>query len=240
MGLCRYRKKTFSMINSCKFFNVELMKIKLTEKRMLLRNFKKLVMLVFLFCGLAATQADAQELETRIGIKGGLNLSNLYVDDVDDENARVGFHAGIFAKMQITSFFALQPELLYSTKGAKAEGAFGDGKFNLAYIDLPVLAVINLGENFNIHAGPYVSYLISSSVSTEDGFFSDESTSLDRDNFNSFDYGVAAGIGFNFGAASLGIRYNLGLNEIANGTVSGLALGDSKNSVAQLYLSFGL
>ena len=57
--------------------------------------------------------------ERRAGIKGGLNVSNMYVDDVDDENARYGFNVGLFGEIISTEAFGLQAELLYSTKGSK-------------------------------------------------------------------------------------------------------------------------
>lgn len=207
--------------------------------------FKSLLMVTALFAGTSFSQeVNAQDMDSRIGIKGGLNVSNLYIDEVDDQNARLGFHAGLFAKMPITTFFALQPELTYSTKGARADydivGVFeGENRFNLGYIDFPVLAVIDLGENFSIHAGPYVSYLLTSSVSST-GTFGSGVEELERDNFKSFDYGVAAGLGFVFGGAELGLRYSLGLNEIASDNAAEALLGDSKNSVAQLYIAFGL
>lgn len=52
----------------------------------------------------------------RAGIKGGLNVTNLYIDEVDDENARYGFHVGVYGQFLASEAFALQPELLYSTR----------------------------------------------------------------------------------------------------------------------------
>ena len=34
----------------------------------------------------------------RVGIKGGLNASNLITDDVTDKHGRFGFHAGIYGQ----------------------------------------------------------------------------------------------------------------------------------------------
>jgi hypothetical protein len=66
------------------------------------------------------TQTETVKTSTaRAGIKGGLNVSNLYVDDVDDENARFGFNVGLYAQLFSSEVFAIQPELLYSTKGTK-------------------------------------------------------------------------------------------------------------------------
>src|SRR6476620_7225436 len=96
---------------------------------------------------LAASQVQAQEAP-RVGFKGGLNLSNLYVNDVDDENARIGWHAGFYTQLLSSEAFAIQPEINYSTKGTGVTyGSVGpngvglnyDTRFNLQYIDIPVL-----------------------------------------------------------------------------------------------------
>lgn len=190
-------------------------------------------------------QASAQE--ARSGIKGGLNLSNLYVDDVDDENVRVGFNAGIYTQIMIGETFAIQPELLYSAKGAKTEydNTFGNGEtdFNLNYIEAPILATFKLGDAADIHIGPYFGYLVSAkSKSTNETVFGDVDSEgeFERDNFNKFDYGLAGGIGFNFSALTIGLRYNYGLAEIAKSDTAEAFLGNSKNSTAQVYAAFNL
>lgn len=202
-----------------------------------------------IFTVMALTPAQAQE-SPRVGFKGGLNLSNLYVDDVSDENARVGFHAGIFTQLLSSEAFAIQPEINYSTKGTAVTYVSGgtnsisvdhDQRFNLAYLDIPVLAVFKLGRAAEIHAGPYWSYLLRAEIKNRNGNVNNEFTTIDRDNFDDWDYGLVGGIGFNLGsAAQLGVRYNYGLNNIADSRGAKALLGSSKNQVAQLYLAFNL
>ncbi len=50
-----------------------------------------LALALFLVSNIASAQDDK---EVRFGVKGGLNLANLYVDNVDDEKAKYGLHAG--------------------------------------------------------------------------------------------------------------------------------------------------
>ena len=178
--------------------------------------------------------------DRKFGIKGGLNVSNLYVDNTSSENARLGFHAGMYGELVSLEAFALQAELNYSTKGSKyVRDGFGSQtvQFNLNYLDIPVLAVFKLGESVDIHAGVYGAYLLGSNIKTE-GTFSNGTDQLDNDNFNAFDYGLAAGIGFNFGPAQIGARYNYGLNKIAKSNAAENAIGDSKNSFGQVYIAF--
>lgn len=195
------------------------------------------------------TNAQAQK-SPRVGIKGGLNLSNLYVNDVDDENARIGWHAGFYGQVFSSEAFAIQPEVNFSTKGTGVTyGTIGNAgvninyetKFILNYIDIPVLAVFKLGRVAEIHAGPYWSYLVSAQVKNNDGDPNNEFDTKDRKNFDNWDYGLVGGIGFNLGkGAQLGARYNYGLNEIANTRAAKVFLGNSKNQTAQLYLAFNL
>lgn len=195
--------------------------------------------LTFLFVGISSL-SYAQE--QRMGVKAGLNLSNLYVDDVDDENARIGFNGGLYGQIVSTPTFALQPELLFSTKGSENEydGIIDQNvKFNLNYLEVPVLAVFKLGNSAEIHAGAYGAYLLNANISYE-GDLGNGVEDLDRDHFNSADYGLAAGFGLNFGELQIGTRYNYGLQRIANSDTAEDILGDSKNSVGQIYLSINL
>lgn len=188
------------------------------------------------------TMAEAQD-DARSGIKGGLNLSNLYIDDVEDENVRAGFHAGIYTQLLLAPGFAIQPELLYATKGAKADynlaGIQGESKFNLNYIDLPVLLTFKLGDAADIHIGPYISYLLGVNTST-DGDLGSSRTELDRDDYEKWDYGLAGGLALNFNPVTIGVRYNYGLNEIADSGEAITQIGDAKNSVAQIFIAFDM
>ncbi len=202
-------------------------------------NKNRIFYLVFIFALAGVYQASAQT--ARMGIKGGLNASNLYVNEVNDENARIGFHVGFYGQVLSTETVALQLELLYSTKGAKTEyrGFFDqDVTFNLNYIELPVLAVFKVGDLMEIHAGGYGSYLVGANISYEGAVTSTDR--IDRDNLKSFDYGLALGLGVNFGNVQVGGRYNYGLAEIADSNEARVLLGNAKNSAAQLFISFNL
>jgi hypothetical protein len=202
---------------------------------------KKFVATILLTGILASASLSARAQEISGGIKGGLTMSNLYidVDGLDDENARFGFHAGLFSQIMFSETFGMQPEMLYITKGTKAtyEGLISQTiDFNLNYIDLPVFLVLRPVEILEIHVGAYVGLLLNSNVKysgTIEGY--DE---ISRDNFNTVDYGVGAGLALNFGNMQTGIRYSLGLQELADSDVANLLLGDSKNSFGQLYIAF--
>jgi hypothetical protein len=200
---------------------------------------------------LASTAAYAQEqktstesgLKAKFGIKGGLNLTSLYVDNVSSEHMKAGFDAGVYAKLPVTKGFSIQPELLYTVKGAKdtySNFIQGDGeyRFNLGYMELPVLAVINLAPNFNLHLGGYAAYLVSANVKdvNNDGSI-DGATDLNTDNFKRWDFGLIGGLGFDIQNFTIGARYNYGLSQIGkSGNLSGDLTKNSKNAGVSVYV----
>jgi len=204
------------------------------------------LLLGLLFIGLPA---HSQDLKSRVGIKGGVNLSQLYVDqaDVNYENNKIGLHAGLFAKIPFSDFVALQPELLYSNQGSKISynGSSllgiqsGEVRFNLHYVSLPILGVITAGP-LNFQAGPYVSYLVAADVKDlkSDGTVGSQQD-LDKNDFNSVDYGVAAGVALDVKGFQIGARYNYGFREVGKSDFAGRLTDNSKNSVIQLYVGFG-
>jgi hypothetical protein len=188
--------------------------------------------------------SEGMSTGARAGIKGGLNASNFINDEITDKNGRFGFHAGVYGQLFVSEGFAVQPEVNFSTKGNRTTTEFGlidqETKFNLNYIDIPVLAVFKLGPAVEIHFGPYWSYLVGASIDN-DGDILDDFSELDRDNFTKWDYGLAGGIGFNINNLQIGARYNYGMKEIADSDAARAMLGsNAKNSVGQIYLAINL
>lgn len=187
-----------------------------------------------------ANHVATAQATNRVGIKGGLNVSNLYIDEVNDENARLGTHIGLYGQLASTDAFALQAELLFSTKGSLAQytGFFDqEVKYNLNYLDLPLLGVFKIGETVEIHAGGYGGYLLNANISY-DGDVANGVDEVDKDNLKPYDLGLLAGVGINVGAIQVGARYNYGLVKLADSDASRAWLGDAKNSCAQLFVAF--
>ena len=185
-----------------------------------------------------ATGVLAQEMSH--GIKGGFTLSNLYIDrdELDDENARMGFHAGFFSQAMFAETFGFQSEFLFTTKGTEGEyyGFVGQTvNFNMSYIDIPVFAVLRPVEVLEVYAGPYLGFMLNSNIKYSGAIEGEED--LDRDHFNTLDYGVAGGVALNFGGVQAGARYYVGLQELADSDASRALLGDSKHSYGQLYVA---
>jgi len=180
-----------------------------------------------------------------MGLKGGVNFSNMYVKDVDDENMLVGFNLGLYANMPLSNNVALQPEFNFTTKGSEItyNNIFDSGvrKFTLSYLEVPVLVKANITNNFNLHFGPYFAFLVNSKIKNVSADGSSTFTDLDEDDFNRFDFGLSGGLGFDFKDIGIGLRYNYGLTtvgkeqQIGGATYNAL---DAKNSNANLYIAF--
>jgi opacity protein-like surface antigen len=192
------------------------------------------VMAVFAF-GFANAQ------EAKFGIKGGLNLANLS-GDIKDNSSKIGFNVGGFVEIKVSDKFAIQPELLYSKQGTKFEksgtGFSSESKRNLSYINIPVMAKYYAADKFSLEFGPQIGFLTSAEADftvTTLGVTVSGNEDV-KDEYESIDFGVNFGAGFDFTEnLSLGLRYNLGLSNIAK-TESG---DDTKIKNNVLSLSLG-
>ncbi len=197
---------------------------------------KKLA-IIFAFC-LATTSVFAQSITARTGIRGGFSASNLRIKEYTDRNPLYGFHVSAFTQIPvITDFLYIQPEVGYTNKGTRATfdvaNFENENKFKLNYVEVPVLATFKIGDFVDIHAGPYVGYLLKAAAENNNSL-GGASTVLDTDNFKRFDYGVGAGLTLYFGKFLISTRYNLGLQKVADSFVAQQVLGNAKNTSAQL------
>ncbi|WP_166921875.1 porin family protein [Flavobacterium poyangense] len=175
--------------------------------------------------------SNAQEV--KFGVKGGINLHTL-TGDVENESPKVGFQVGGFAEIKISDKFSVQPEILFSTQGAKFEesNSLVSTKDNtcLSYLNVPVMAKFYVVEKFSLEAGPQIGFLLAakSKYETKSEVFGSESGDEDiKKDFESIDFGVNFGAGYDFTEnLSVGLRYNLGLSNIAK-----VEAGDEKFSV---------
>ena len=72
--------------------------------------------------------------------KVGMNMSNLSGDAIKDSKMKVGFNIGVGAEYQFTEMWSVQPSLMFTTKGAKAdyseEGETDKYTYNLSLIHI--------------------------------------------------------------------------------------------------------
>lgn len=142
----------------------------------------------------SAYDMDARE-ELKVGIKAGLNYSNVYSESGDDfvADGKAGFAGGVFVSIPLSQLIGVQPELMYSQKGFKGDVLGIDYKATFNYIDLPIHLQIKPTENISILAGPQFSYLLSSEY--EFGNLNASSDDAEDDN-NRATIGLSAGVDF--------------------------------------------
>jgi hypothetical protein len=146
----------------------------------------------------------------KFGIKGGLNVSDIHHNNGTQYDPVVGLHAGMLAHIHLTKKFALQPEVFYSTQGANYKNGPFDTRYNLGYIQVPVLVQYMILNGLRLQAGPQLGFLVNAKSKTGD-------IKQDfKNDLNTVDFGMAAGAsylvpntGFGFDA-----RVNLGLTDI--------------------------
>jgi hypothetical protein len=145
------------------------------------------------------------QLNTQFGLKGGFNISSLKVEDGRDYDSKVGFHVGALAHIHVSTHFAVQPELVYSTQGGKD----GNSKLAVNYLNIPVLGQFMLGSGFRLQTGPQLGFLTSAESKT-----GDVEVEVD-DDVETIDLSWSFG-GSYLSTSGLGVdvRYNHGLTNI--------------------------
>jgi hypothetical protein len=194
--------------------------------------------------------ANAQQFSNskiKFGVKGGVNFNNINASNTKDNKVLIGFNLGVFVKLPITDSFAIQPEFFFTTKGSEHnyQNTFVDGtaKYELNYIEIPVMMVFNLTNNFNFHLGPYASYLVSSNVKNVQDINFNFENNIQSGDFNKFDTGIAAGLGFDGENLGFGVRYNLGLVTVGKEKTyfgTNYVFPDGKNGTINLYLTYSI
>jgi len=170
------------------------------------------------------------------GLKIGGNSANIYGEDVEEFEkeldwewkSKIAFCLGGFITYNINEVLAIQPEVLFTQKGAKIkEEIFGETLnvwMNLSYLEIPVFAKLLIPTKSsvkpNLFAGPYFAIKLSGKAKAE---YAGESEEEDIEDIKGTDYGLVIGAGVDFGIGGPGmgkitvdLRYSLGLTTISS------------------------
>jgi len=168
--------------------------------------------------------------EPRFGLRGGVSLSSLEIDDDYNNtdyntNSKTSFHLGAFVNIPLGRIFRIQPEISYYGGGSKVNGALvsttntrGNYELDFHYIGIPVMFQLHTGASgFFVEAGPQASFLVQGQE--------EPSASLNRPKVNlkkdervkQLDFGAAAGVGY-ISRIGLGLnaRYYHGFSNVYN------------------------
>ncbi len=205
----------------------------------ILKTFSLMVALAALFfLGVNTAQAqDAAKADSTgkskfmIGVRTGLNVSRIRVNNGAANDFTPGLQAGLFAKYSFNDWVAVSLEAAFSQSGASRVSYLSAGSTTmdwtmnniqinpLLHFKLPVLSVYEpyafVGPSFNINA--------------HEQQFKGRFSEINNDLASSLDLGLLAGVGvdFNlrFAVLTLDARYRHGLNDIQQN--SGVLQGSS-------------
>ena len=166
---------------------------------------KKIVLLIALFTasvGFSQVTNDTRD-ELKLGIKAGLNYSNVYDEQGEDfvATGKAGFAAGAFVSIPLGKFFGIQPEVLYSQKGYKATGSVLGLKYDYSktttFVDIPLLLQIKPIPMLSFVAGPQFSYLLDTKNTFNGTTTTTTEASVNADNYKKNIFGFVVGADVN-------------------------------------------
>jgi hypothetical protein len=178
-----------------------------------------------------------------LGLKAGLNFSNIYDSNSEeyDADGKFGAAAGAFLSIPLGSFLGIQPEVMYSQKGYRQSGSFLGSNYEFTrtshYLDVPLLLSIKPTSVLTFQVGPQFSYLMKQKNSFKTGLGSvTNENEFDNDNIRKNTLGAVVGVDFNFDRIVFGTRAGWDLqNNNGDGTSTNPRY---KNVVVQATLGF--
>lgn len=200
---------------------------------------KKIVLIV----ALLVTAGVASQAQIKFGAKLGANFYQIG-GDADDaglkesRKIKIGIAGGGIVNIPISSMFSFQPEILYSMQGNLQKEGDASLKFNLNYINIPLLAQLNTSSGFYAETGPQIGFLMSGKLVEDDG--TDEETEDIKDDLKSIDFGWAIGLGYKTKSGlGFGARYNLGFSNIIDEDTDDFKLTNTGFHVGLFYMFGG-
>jgi hypothetical protein len=161
----------------------------------------------------AAGPVSAQGLEA--GVRGGVNLSTTASEgDPRGLGWRTGPVGGGFLIWPLAGGLALQPEALYTSKGAKYDEAGIDARLVLDYFEIPVLVRVPMPAvgGAYVAAGPALALRLRARTRTDFGGAIEEldiAADVERT-----DVGIVVAGGFAVGRIVIDGRYTHGLADV--------------------------
>jgi hypothetical protein len=165
-----------------------------------------------------ATAAPAAAQGRQTGVRAGVNLANVSTEaagDAEGLDMLPRLVAGVFLTWPVTSWLDLQPEVLYSAKGAKADAEGFESSLLLDYLEIPVLAKVplrTLGRSAYVVAGPAFGVRLRARARAE---FDGSTEELDiSEDVERTDVGAVVGAGFEIRSIIIDGRYTFGFTDI--------------------------
>ena len=173
---------------------------------------------LFMTCACLLLCAAPSSAQTAVGVRGGVQMATLDTQGEEGgESADWGVRAtfGGFLTWRAWAWLELQPEVVYSQKGAKTEEFGIAARALLDYLEVPVLARYTRGagaRRYYVAGGPAIGVLLRARTRADFGGAIEE---IDiKEDVETLDWSVIAGGGAEFGSIVVDARYIHGLGDI--------------------------
>ena len=215
---------------------------------------KKIMMIAAMMVATLGAVAQNEVGQFTLQPKVGMNISKITGSNL---NSKVGLVAGFEAEYGVAKNFGVSVAALYSMQGAKRDlnlnvsGNSVDVKFNLDYINIPVLAQYYIVPGLAVKAGIQFGFNVRNKVkvgTTVAGYNLKDDCSMDEfldwaralgqpipsdAKFQKFDLSIPVGLSYEYEDFVLDARYNIGTSKLVKSDPD-----SSKNGVFQLTIGY--
>lgn len=185
-------------------------------------NLKITLLALLAFIGGVRMNSQAQ-FGLAIGPKAGVSISSFNGDGIENIDERISWLGGAFVNIQIGPHLALQPEILFSRKGAEFVSNNVRNSIAINYFEIPILGKLRLPINDvifpHVLVGPNFAFRTNVDYSSYDLDNGTAITTNDTD-IRKSDVGALVGAGIDIQTRDSGLfftvdgRYGFGFNKI--------------------------
>lgn len=201
----------------------------------------------FLLTAILFASVLTAKAQINYGVRAGINFSNQTATGAGltfSNTAKVGLNVGAGVEFELSEKFAIQPELAFSSmvsEGTEIELDMFGNEANVSainntlnYISIPMLIKYRVA-NFSFGVGPQFGVLLSAKSKSQGASAMDFSDSIKKTDFSGVSFTE-----YTFAdKVVLGVRYQLGLSNIAkNTTDDALFEGKLTNNAFQILLGY--
>ena len=195
---------------------------------------KKMMMIAAMMVATVAAKAQFEPGTFTLQPKVGVTLATI---SSDNTKFKPGIVAGIEGQYQINNWFGLSAAALYTQEGSKIKNS--NGKYNLEYINIPVMAKFYVAKGLSLNAGLQLGFMTKAKLKG-DGVNVDIKSIC-----NKTDFSIPLSIAYEFeNGLSFEARYTGGLtNVIKESAINQAGLKydiekDNKNEVFMLTVGY--
>ena len=176
------------------------------------RHFLTVLMTVVL----TASNAQAQ---FTFGVRTGVNCSKIWGGSETATNMKLGFQVGAIANYFVNNNFSLEPGFFVAMMGHRIDVAAATRTESPVYFQIPVHVRYNLSDRFFVRAGPYFGFFFTG-YGKWDTDEHNYKLNFGREDvfgqrvYRSFDFGLSAGAGMQFGNIQVGLEGKQGLTDV--------------------------